>query len=442
MNKNNNIKNEKIALLGLGLENQSLLKFLLKKNPKINITICDLRTEKELEKILEKIKIKKTGFINFKTGQDFNVDLEKFSLLFRSPGWPISCPGIQSALEKGTCLSSPMNLFFQLCPSKNIIGVSGSKGKGTTASLIFEIIKKTNKKCFLGGNIGIAPFDFLEKIKKNDFIVLELSSFQLEDLNYSPKIAVLTNIFKEHLSPADPLNPNFHNSFKSYLQAKLNISAQQNKNDFLVVNQKMKKIISNYQLKSKKIYFKKSQSKSLLVGDFNKENIAAAEEVAKILRINKKIVKQVIENFSNLEHRLEFVKNLNGVSYYDNSFSTTPESTIADLKSFKKNIILLAGGSDKGADFKNLAKEIKKRVKLIIFFPGLGSDRIKEELKKINFPNQKIANQNSMSQAVILAQKTAKEKDFVLLSTACASFGIFKNYKERGDLFKEEVKKL
>ncbi len=440
MKKTKIINKEKIALLGLGLENQSLLKFLIKKNSKIDLTICDLRNKNEINKILKKIKINKK--IKLQTEKNFNNNLEEFSLLFRSPGWPISCPGIQKAIQMGSKLSSPMNLFFQLCPTKNIIGVSGSKGKGTTSSLIYQIINNNNKKCFLGGNIGIAPFEFINKIRKNDFVVLELSSFQLEDLSYSPKIAVLTNIFKEHLSPADPTNPNFHKNFKFYVDAKINIAAYQKKDEYLIVNQKIKKYLKKYKLKSKIIYFQKSKTKSKLVGDFNQENIAAAEIVAKILKINKKIITKTINNFSNLEHRLEFVRQINNVNYFDNSFSTTPESTIADLKSFKKNIILLAGGSDKGANFLKLAKEIKKRVKLIIFFPGKGSDRIIKSLKSVNFPSEKIKTCNNMQAAVKLANQKSTEKDTVLLSTACASFGIFKNYKERGSLFKEAVQKL
>ncbi len=435
-----NTKKEKIALLGLGLENQSLLKFLIKKYPQTDITICDLRTEKQIKEILKKIKINKK--LKFQIEKNFNIELDKYSLLFRSPGWPISCPGIQSALEKGSKLSSPMNFFFSICPTKNIIGISGSKGKGTTSSLIFEIIKNNKQKCFLGGNIGVAPLEFIDEIKKNDFVVLELSSFQLEDLNYSPKISVITNIFKEHLSPADPFNPNFHRNFKFYIDAKMNIAASQTKNDFFIINKKIEKFVKKYNIKSKIITFKKSRTKSLLVGDFNQENIAAAETVAKILKIKKTIIQNTIQKFTNLEHRLQFVRNIQGVNYYDNSFSTTPESTIADLKSFKKNIILLAGGSDKGANFKKLAEEIKKRVKLITFFPGLGSDRIIKELNSIKFPKNKIKLVQSMREAVITAQKNSTKNDTVLLSTACASFGIFKNYKERGDLFQDEVKKI
>ncbi len=435
------LKNKKIALLGLGLENRSLLNLLKRKNKDINITICDRRDKKII--IESYPEIKKYKNIKWQSGNNFNIALTKFDILFRSPGWPINCPGIQEALKhKKTELSSPMNFFFAMCPSKNIIGVSGSKGKGTTSSLIYEIIKKSGKKCFLGGNIGIAPIDFLDKIKTNDWIVLELSSFQLEDLNISPKIGVLTNLFREHLSPADPNNPNFHKNISTYLKAKLNLAFHQNKNDYLVINKKLKKKISPYHLIGKKIYFSKSKTKSSLIGDFNEENIAAAEKVISILKIKKGISNKVINNFSNLNHRLEFVRELNKINYYDNSFATTPESTVLDLKSFKKNIILIAGGADKKANFKELAKEIKKRVNFLILLSGPGTDRIKIELKKIKYPTNKWQETNNMPEAVKLAKNKAEKNYTVLLSTACASFGLFKNYKERGNLFQSEVKNL
>ena len=222
----------------------------------------------------------------------------------------------------------------------------------------------------------------------------------------------------------------------------MNIAAQQKKGDFLIINNKNEKLLSKYKTSNKLITFGRSKTKSSLLGDFNQENVAAAEAVVQILKIKKEIAEDAIGKFSNLEHRLELTRTIGGVSYYNNSFSTTPESTIADLKSFKKNIILLAGGADKGADFKKLAQEIKKTTKLVIFFPGKGSEKIIKELKKTNFPPRKIKKVANMETAVNVAKNNATENDIVLLSTACASFGTFKNYKERGELFQKEVKKI
>lgn len=428
----------KIALLGLGLDNLALLSLLDKNQAPVSITICDFRSVDKLPNIkLKNLKL------DYRLGNEFNKNLGDFSILYRSPGWPINCPGISEALKnKKTKLSSPLNLFFDLSPSKNIIGVTGTKGKGTTATLIYKILlakyKNNNTNIFLGGNIGIAPLSFLDKIKPQDYIVLELSSFQLEDLKYSPKIAVITNLFKEHLAPADPNNPNFHSSLKKYLAAKLNI-AKYPENKYLVANNSLNKIVKKENTSGKIIYFSQSEIPSKLSGDYNKQNVAAAITVAQLLKIKAEIYKPVIANFANLEHRLEFVKEIAGVKYFDNSFSTTPESTALDLESFNSPITQIAGGADKGANFKNLAKTIKKKTSFLILLPGLGSDKIKVELNKINFPNNQLLLAKDMSVAVKMAKKITKKGGLVLLSTACASFGLFKNYKERGDLFKKYV---
>lgn len=431
----------KIALLGLGLENQSLLKLLDKKNIEVDITICDRRQQINLPKInLKKIKPK------YRLGANFNRGLGEFDLLFRSPGWPLFCPGVEEALKNNrTEISSPMNLFFRLCPSPNIIGITGTKGKGTTASLIYSILKadshRTGKNVFLGGNIGTAPLSFLDKIKKDDYIVLELSSFQLEDLEVSPRFAVITNLFKEHLAPADPNNPNFHASLKKYWQAKLKIATQK-KNKHLIINERLlKKIEQEKSLLTGKLhFFNTSNLISKLTGAYNRENIAAAVKLAQLLKVPALTYKKVIANFSNLEHRLEFVAKIGNVDYYDNSFSTTPESTILDLLSFSGDIVQIAGGADKGANFKLLAKTIKNKVTTLILLPGMGSKRLLLELKNLKFPKQKLHQVKDMAEAVLTAKKIAKAGTTVLLSTGCASFGIFKNYKERGDLFKKYVR--
>jgi len=439
MNIYKNLKDKKIAFLGLGIENQALLKFLIKKKIKCKITICDKR--KNIKNIYS---FPKNLNISWQLGENYNKNLEIFDIIFRSPGWPLFCQGIIDAKKKNKkiIISSPMKLFFDICPTKNIIGVTGTKGKGTTSSLIAYILKKSGKKVWLGGNIGIAPFLFIEKINKNDWVVLELSSFQLEDIKKNPRIAVMTNFYKEHLAPADPNNPNYHKTMNDYLDAKLNILRYQNKNDYTVINENIKFKILNLKLRNKIKYFTKSELKSKLIGEHNKENVAAAIEVAKIVDIKDNFIKKAVAEFKGLEHRLEFVRELNGVKYYEDSFATTPESSIIALKSFTSPIILLAGGSDKGSNFKNFAKEIKKRVKFVILIIGKATSRINKELLGINYPKNKIKLTYNMTEAVKVAYKNSLKGDIVLLSTGCASFGIFKNYKERGNLFKDEVIKL
>jgi len=430
------LNNKKIALLGLGLDNQALLALLNTAKIRADITICDARP-------LASLASAKSAYskINYQLGKNFNKNLDKFDIMFRSPGWPVSCPGIQAALKKGqTELSSPLNLFFSLAATKNIIGVTGTKGKGTTATLIYKILRDAGKKVWLGGNIGIAPLTFVNKIKPSDYVVLELSSFQLEDLKHSPRLAVITNLFKEHLAPADPNNPNFHPSLSAYWQAKLNIARHQ-KNKYLVANYtlqtKLTKNSSKQKLPGKIIYFSASSLPSKLVGNFNAENVGAAVTVAEILKIKPTVYKKTIANFKNLEHRLEFVAKIKGIKYFDNSFSTTPESTVLDLKSFHSPLIQIAGGADKGANFKPLAQTIKNKVKFLILLTGAGTERLKKELLKIKFPKEKITEVNSMEKAVNTARLHAVTGDIILLSTGCASFGLFKNYKERGNLFKK-----
>ncbi|MEK7557970.1 MAG: UDP-N-acetylmuramoyl-L-alanine--D-glutamate ligase [Patescibacteria group bacterium] len=431
------IQNKKIGILGLGIENYALVNYILNKKILCEITICDARDKKELNEKYNELKKYKN--INWQFGKNYKQNLEKFDILFRSPGWPIK--QVKSLkLKVKSYLSSPMQLFFELCPTKNIIGVTGTKGKGTTASLIYEILKTSGKKVWLGGNIGIAPFDFLTKIKKTDWVILELSSFQLEDMTISPYISVITNFYSEHLAPADPNNPNYHKSLKDYYSAKLNIIKWQKKEDKAIVNYKLR--IANYELntKCKIIYFEKSELQSKLIGEHNKENIMAAIEVAKIIKIKQEVIKKAVANFKGLPHRIELVKNARGAKYYDDSFATTPESTIIALKSFNQPIIILLGGADKGADFKQLAKEVKKKCKFVILLDGVATLRIKKELLKAGFELKKMKLVNNIKNAVKIAKENATENDIVLLSTACASFGMFKNYKERGDLFKQEVK--
>jgi UDP-N-acetylmuramoylalanine--D-glutamate ligase len=453
------LQNKKICILGLGIENYALVKFLLEKKIDCEIAICDARNKEKLgEKYKELAKYKN---IKWQLGGNYNKKLYNFDILFRSPGWPIFCPGIKKFLQATSYklqanLSSPMKIFFELCLTKNIIGITGTKGKGTTASLIYEILKSSfakatadktaGKKVYLGGNIGIAPFEFMGKIKKNDWVVLELSSFHLEDMEVSPRIAVITNFSSEHLAPADPNNPNYHKSLDAYLEAKLNIVKWQNKSDFFVVNSKIKNQNVKLQfkikkLRGKKIFFTKSELPSKLIGEHNKENIAAAVAVAKVVGIKDSVIAKAVKNFKGLPHRLEFVKNIKGVKYYNDTFATTAESTITALKSFKEPIVLIAGGAEKNSGFKEFVREAKKRTKFIVLLNGDATPRIKKELLKINYPKNKTKLVYSMKEAVKIARGVSRAGDIILLSPACASFGMFKNYKERGKLFKEEVKK-
>lgn len=419
---------KKIAFLGYGLENQALLAWFKKQKLVANYTVLDPHPQPE----------KLPTRVAWHSGKNYLKNLNSFDIVFRSPGAPLFLPEIKAAQKKGVTISSAMNLFLELAPTKNIIGVTGSKGKGTTASLITAILKADRRQVFLGGNIGVAPFSFLEKLTKDSWVVLELSSFQLEDLNRSPRYAVLTNLFKEHLEPADPNNPNYHKNFNSYVEAKLNI-ARHSENKYFWIPKKLKNKLRAKKISGRLRFFETCDYPSLLAGEFNKENVAAAVAVGRHLKIPTETIKKAVANFKGLPHRLELVAVKKGVAYYDNSFSTTPESTIADLKSFPGAVIIL-GGADKGADFKALAKTVKKQASFVILLKGAATPRLKKDLLAAGLSVKKIRHANSMPQAVSQASAAATSDRVVLLSTACASFGLFKNYKERGDLFQKYVR--
>lgn len=436
------LNNKTIALFGFGIENQAMLKYLLKAKVSAVFIVYDLRSFDELKERVKEFKKKKNIVWLFDGVTD--EKLFEATIVFRSPGWPLFCPVVKKMQELNAIMSSPMQLFCDLCPTKKLIGVTGTKGKGTTSSLIAAILKTAGKSVYLGGNIGVAPFLFLDKLKKSDYVVLELSSFQLEDMKASYKAAVFTNFSPEHLKPADPNNPNFHKTLALYFSAKLNILRYLNKDSRAFVNINLQNKFNNAKLKKEidvgKInYFKKSELSSRLVGEHNKENISAAVECAKFLGINQKYIAKAVKEFAGLEHRIEFVTKQDGIAYYDDSFATIPDAAIIALKSFQEPIILIAGGADKGNDFDRLAREIKKRVKFLVLFAGVALPRIKEALKKVSYDNTRIIEVNSMLSAIKAARSHAVSGDIILLSPACASFGIFKNYKERGDLFKKWV---
>lgn len=434
-----NLSGRKIALLGLGAENFSLLKMIVKKKIDCFVTVCDARERAELE---DKIRTFKSVNISWKLGAAGREHFDGFDILFRSPGWPLFDPEIIKARKLGVTVTSPMRLFFALCPSARIIGVTGTKGKGTTASLVFHFLKKAGARAWLGGNIGIPPFDFFDKIRKTDWVILELSSFQLEDMDQSPRLAVVTNFFPEHLAPADPLNPNYHPSTREYWQAKFNILKWQKNGDAAVINPRLKAAIKRRRLKSRVIYFSPLDWTTKLIGAHNQENLGAAAAVAAVAGLKEATVKKAAASFKGLEHRLEFVDKFKRAAYYNDSFATTPEAAITALRSFAGPTILLAGGAEKNSDFRELAVDIKKRTKLVILFKGEATPRLKKELARAGYPAGKIKTARSMAQAVRLSRRHARPGDTVLLSPACASFGMFKNYKERGLLFKKAVKRF
>ncbi|MEK7658299.1 MAG: UDP-N-acetylmuramoyl-L-alanine--D-glutamate ligase [Patescibacteria group bacterium] len=389
-----------VLILGYGKEGKISKKYLENNFPNLKIGIAD---EKLGKKYLEKQK--------------------KFDIAIKTPG-------IKKNLVK-IPYTTATNIFFSRIKNKTI-GVTGSKGKSTTASLIYAILKEAGKNVKLLGNIGNPMLEiFLQPINEDEIFVLELSSYQLDDIDFSPNIAVLTNLFPEHMD--------YHSGIENYYEAKKNIINFQNKKDLFIYNQKnkeLKKWASSCMAKAvpytSEILLDKSDIP--LLGEHNIENMRAAITVAKEFNVSDETIKKAIKNFKSLPHRLEFIGEFKGIKFYDDAISTTPESTIMAIKSLKNIDTIFLGGEDRGYDFLHLEKTIKKyKINNIVLFPESGK---RMKLKSLNILRVK-----SMEEAVKFAYKHTKEGRVCLLSCASPSYSLWKNFEEKGNQFQSAVKK-
>ena len=400
------LKNKKILVLGLGKEGTDTVKFLKKLFPNKVLGIGD----KSLRK-------------------DYLKEIKNYDVVIKSPGIPIHLPEIEKAFKQKK-ITSQTEIFLENCPG-TIVGITGTKGKSTTASLIYQILKQSGLSAHLVGNIGKPVLSLLLKAKPNDIYVYELSCHQLYNLKKSPDIAVLLNIYPEHLD--------YYKNFKEYISAKANISRWQTKNDYLIFNSQ-NKIVSKITRKSK-------AKKISIKGKFNLLNIAAAKEAGKIFKVSLKNISKAIKNFKPLPYRLEFIGKEQGIKFYNDALSTIPEATIAALDDLGNSVqTILLGGFDRKLDFKNLAKRIlRSKIKTVILFPSTGEKiwrEIEQSGREMFSPELKHFFVDNMKDAVKLAFQHTKKQKICLLSTASASFGVFKDYKQKGDLFKKYVKKL
>lgn len=451
-------KDKKIGILGLGEENVELVKFLV-SNGANDITLLDVKSEDQLTNYLRQLEN-----INYKTkfGEFYLDNLTQFDILFRTPGLHYLTKEIQEAKKAGVEISSQTKLFFSLCPCP-IIGVTGTKGKGTTSTLIYEILKKSRQDVFLGGNIGNAPIAFFDKLTPESIVVLELSSFQIQDLTKSPHIAIVLNISSDHLD--------VHKDNEEYIEAKTNIVAHQNKKDFACINadyltsfefasqtpaeiywfSRKKSVDRGVWIKNKtEVLWENDDNQELIIktsdiflkGEHNWENVAAASLAAKLTGVENEVIKETVKGFTGLEHRLEFVVEHKGVKFYNDSFSTNPDTAIAAIQSFKEPIILIAGGSEKNADYFALGEAIaNSNVKTLIAIGETGS-RIKNAVMVNNAEVKIIDNCQNLDEVLNKIQREMVSGDVVLLSPASASFDWFLNYKDRGEQFKEKVLNL
>jgi len=345
------------------------------------------------------------------------------------------------------------HIFFQEVRSKNIIGVTGTKGKGTTSTLIYEMLKAFGKRVFLGGNIGVPVLDFVRDVSPDDWVVLELSNFQLYNLTYSPHIAVCLMIVPEHMD--------WHPNIDEYAEAKANLFRHQKPEDIAIyfADNEYSAKIASYSPGKKIPFFRRpgaymddakvmvdgseiiDKSEIKLLGEHNLQNICAALTAVWQVEQNRDAARRALASFSGLEHRLEFAGEIDGVKYIDDSFGTAPETTIVAIKAFEQPKVIILGGSDKGADFTALAQEIKNSNVRQAIIIGQITDKITQALNNAGF-TAITTGLSSMTEIVDKARELAEPGDVVLLSTGAASFGMFKNYKDRGEQFKQAVAKL
>ena len=448
-------QNKKVAILGFGIEGLASAQFLHKKGA--SVWILDRKQKENLDQDLV-TQVEQLG-AQFILGKMYLDQLKDFDVIIRSPGVRRLLPEIVAAEKHGVTVTSQIKLFFDLCPCP-IIGVTGTKGKGTTSTMLYQMFVEAGKDAFLGGNIGVPPLTFLDKLQHSSFVVLELSSFQLQDMTKSPYIAVMLMVTSEHLD--------HHETYEEYVSAKRNILRFQTADDFAVINRDYPASNeSDIETNGKVFYVSRERetnngcfalhgriivrrndnddeiirtSEIALPGKHNLENVCAAVMAARLAGVSTKHIISVLKTFTGLPHRLELVTDKNGVHYYDDSFSTTPETAIAAIEAFDQPKIVILGGSSKESDFTELGKEIRESdsIKAII---GIGEewDEIKAAIGSLTQRVLLIEGAETMKQVVSAAAKIAKKGDVVLLSPACASFDMFKNYKDRGEQFKKEV---
>lgn len=434
------IAGKKILILGMAREGTDSLRYFLAKYPAAEIAVADRAELERLSKPAREILAQNPRVLFF-GGIDYLESLKNYDLIVKSPGIPIHLPAVENAYRQGK-VTSQSEIFFKECPG-TIIGVTGTKGKSTTASIICQILKKTGKKIFLLGNIGEPMLSYLNVADEETLFVCELSAHQLYNLNQSPHIAVITNIYPEHLD--------YYQNYSEYINAKANIAIHQSKNDYLIYNGKIPEAVRIAEKSTaQKIDFAKYKyefrQKSKLLGSFNLENAKIGAIVGKLMGLSEQEIDSAAADFQPLSDRLEFVGRFNGVDCYNDSLSTIQESAVAALEALGDRVsTLIAGGFDRGQPFDKLAAAIlESNLKTLILFPTTGT-RIWEEVKNRAEFSQKSGRLNdlesyfveTMNEAVDLVFKKTEKGEICLLSAASASFGGFADYADRGDRFKK-----
>ena len=447
-----NVAGKNITVIGIGISNLPLIKYLVSLGA--NVTACDRRSAEDLGE--NYTELEKLG-VKFNLGDGYLNNLSG-DMIFKTPGMRYDVPELLKAKENGSIVTSEMEVFFEVCPS-HIIAVTGSDGKTTTTTLIHKMMTDAGYKTWLGGNIGNPLLTDTEKMKENDWVILELSSFQLHTMRKSPEIAVITNISPNHLD--------MHKDYKEYIDAKKNIMLYQNEGDTLIVNadNQVTADIGKSANGAVKYFSRNGMADVYLDGNIIKrgiveilnikdikipgmhyvENYMAAIAAVSGL-VSKEVIVNVAKTFGGVEHRIELVRTLDGVKYYNSSIDSSPNRTINTLRVFPNKVIMIAGGKDKGIPYDEIGPALAEHVKVLILI-GATSDKIQEALdaeinKTGNGKDIEVIRATSYEDAVNTARSKAHDGDVVLLSPASTSFDMFRNFEERGNLFKKIVNEL
>lgn len=447
------LKEKRVAVIGIGVSNIPLLQLLLKND--IAVTACDKRSRSQLGALAEELESQ--GAI-LQLGENYLADLDQ-DVIFRTPGLRPDVPELQQAQEKGSVLTSEMEVFFDVCPCP-MIAVTGSDGKTTTTTMIAGLLRAAGHTVHVGGNIGNPLLVNTPQIRPQDWVVLELSSFQLMTIHKSPHIAVMTNLAPNHLD--------MHHGMEEYVAAKENIFRHQSADDVAIFNwdnaitreqstrangevrlfSRRESLENGVFLRGDTIVRRRdgvetavmTTEDSKLPGVHNIENYMAAIAAVEGL-VDDETIRNFARTFGGVEHRIELVRELRGVRYYNDSIASSPSRTIAGLRSFDKKVILLAGGYDKKIPFDVLGPEVVEHVKLLILC-GATAEKIRASVEAApgyEPGKPEILMVSPFQKAVETARDRAEEGDIVTLSPACAAFDQFKNFMERGDTFKKIV---
>ena len=449
------LRGKTVAVIGIGVSNTPLIKMLLRSG--IRVTACDKKRREEFGGLAEELE---SLGAELRLGPDYLRGLDQ-DVIFRTPGLRPDVSELLLAQAKGSVVTSEMEVFFQVCPC-HTIAVTGSGGKTTTTTIIAELLKKAGYHTFVGGNIGKPLLPDVDGMVPEDYAVLELSSFQLMTMDQSPEIAVVTNLAPNHLD--------VHKSMAEYIAAKENIFTHQGPEGKAVFNydnsitrefsesapgqavlfSRRQELTQGVYVKDGAIWVSNREGSRavlpladiLLPGEHNVENYMAAIAAVDGL-VPDEVIRAFAAQFAGVEHRIELVRTLDGVRYYNDSIASSPSRTIAGLRSFREKVILIAGGYDKHIPFDALGPEVVEHVKYLVL-TGDTADKIAEAVRTCPdyHGTPPISKYEDFDAAVMAAHSMAQPGDVVLLSPACASFDHFKNFAQRGEAFKKIIYEL